>query len=66
MAVVAPLLHAYVYGAVPPDAVAVAEPVLLPLQKAFILEMLIVIFDEAVITTEALPVQPFLSVTDTE
>ena len=53
-------------GAVPPATVAVAVPLLSPLHFTFVLVTVTVTLGEAVIVTEALPVQPFLSVTVTE
>ena len=63
-AVVAPLLHKYVYGIVPPVAEAEAPPLEYPLQ--LVLESTIAaatIAVGSVIVTDALSVHPLLSVT---
>ena len=59
-----PGAHAYVYGVVPPPAVAVALPLLLP-QEAGIVEVLTVNTAGWVIVAEAVFVQLFASVTVT-
>jgi hypothetical protein len=60
------LFHEYVYGPIPPVAVAVADPVLPPKQAMFVdAEIEAVGPPELVTTATAVVVQPFASVTVT-
>ena len=66
LAVVAALLHAKVCGAVPPDPLAVADPLLPPLQLMFVFTTVEAITGEVIFTsTLSVAVQPFASVTIT-
>jgi hypothetical protein len=57
--------HEYVYGAVPPEATTVAEPVHWPLQRMFTCEPVVVIAGGCVIVYVLVIVHPFASVTVT-
>ena len=63
--VVAPLLHKYVYGAVPPDALAVAVPLFPPKQLTSVLEVFATSTGGWVMVVELVLVQLFRSVTVT-
>ena len=66
LAVVAALLHAKVYGEVPPDPLAVADPLLPPLQLMFVFTAeLATTTVGSVIVVLAVVVQLFASVTVT-
>ena len=66
VAEVPPPLQAYEYGDVPPDPLAVADPLLPPLQLTFVWdEMLAVTAVGSVMVTVSVSSQPFASVTVT-
>ena len=66
LAVVADVFHANEYGAVPPDPLAVAEPLLPPLQLMFEFTTADAITAEEIFTTTlSVAVHPLLSVTVT-
>jgi len=66
IAAVPPLLHAYVYAVVPPEAEAVADPSDAPLQLTLVgVPMAAVNTVGCVIVTVSVSVQPFASVTVT-
>jgi hypothetical protein len=57
--------HEYVYGAVPPEATTVAEPVVPPLQSTFTCEPVVASAGGCVMLNVLVVVQPFASVTVT-
>jgi hypothetical protein len=65
LALVWPLLHKYVYGAEPPDALAVAVPLFPPKQLTLVLEVFATSTGGWVKVVELVLVQLFRSVTVT-
>ena len=65
LALVWPLLHKYVYGAEPPDALAVAVPLFPPKQLTSVLEVFATSTGGWVMVVELVLVQLFRSVTVT-